>query len=179
MNTGTSVYGLGEQRLKQRQTKSHNTVEVDNLDSSEVWSGFRVARRAYSHLISSEITPNGIKLEAEHDGYERLKNSVMHNRQIISISDKILINDTLDGKWEVAKAYFHFHPDIQIKRQSTSEFLITLLRGEKIHFKSSSDKIIMANSHWSPEFGKDIPNITLEISFNSTKVTSEFHILNI
>ena len=40
VNTGISQYGLGERGLKERKTLSHNIVEVDGLDSSQVWSGF-------------------------------------------------------------------------------------------------------------------------------------------
>ena len=46
VNSGTSEYGLSLKRLRQRKTFSHNTVEVDCKDSSQVWSSFRVANRA-------------------------------------------------------------------------------------------------------------------------------------
>jgi uncharacterized heparinase superfamily protein len=44
--SGTSVYGSGEQRQLERGTAAHSTVVVDGENSSEVWGGFRVARRA-------------------------------------------------------------------------------------------------------------------------------------
>ena len=46
VNSGTSCYGLGPERLRQRGTAAHNTVVVDGENSSEVWGGFRVAGRA-------------------------------------------------------------------------------------------------------------------------------------
>jgi uncharacterized heparinase superfamily protein len=46
VNTGTSCYGSSPERLRQRGTLAHNTVCLAGRDSSEVWSGFRVARRA-------------------------------------------------------------------------------------------------------------------------------------
>ena len=45
-DSGTSVYGSSDERLRQRGTAAHNTVLIDEQNSSEVWSGFRVARRA-------------------------------------------------------------------------------------------------------------------------------------
>lgn len=36
VNSGTSIYGLGEERLRQRKTETHNTVVVDGEDSSSV-----------------------------------------------------------------------------------------------------------------------------------------------
>ena len=48
VNSGTSQYEAGPERSRQRGTAAHNTVIVDGHDSSEVWAGFRVARRASS-----------------------------------------------------------------------------------------------------------------------------------
>ena len=41
VDTGTSVYGESEERLRQRGTAAHNTVSVDGQNSSEVWSRFQ------------------------------------------------------------------------------------------------------------------------------------------
>ncbi|MEA1049046.1 alginate lyase family protein [Lamprobacter modestohalophilus] len=46
VNGGTSRYGTGPERLAERGTAAHSTVQIDGADSSEVWGGFRVARRA-------------------------------------------------------------------------------------------------------------------------------------
>src|SRR5690606_11840873 len=46
VNSGISQYGEDAERHRQRSTAAHNTVEVDGENSSEVWAGFRVARRA-------------------------------------------------------------------------------------------------------------------------------------
>lgn len=46
-NSGTSRYGRGEMRHWERSTAAHYTVEIDGENSSEVWDGFRVARRDY------------------------------------------------------------------------------------------------------------------------------------
>ena len=46
VNTGTSQYGSNLARHSERRTAAHNTVEVNNADSSEVWSSFRVGNRA-------------------------------------------------------------------------------------------------------------------------------------
>ena len=47
VNSGISRYGTSLIRQFERSTEAHNTVAIDNKNSSEVWSGFRVARRAY------------------------------------------------------------------------------------------------------------------------------------
>ncbi len=46
VNGGTSVYGTGARRCSSARTAAHSTVSWTGTDSSEVWSGFRVGRRA-------------------------------------------------------------------------------------------------------------------------------------
>jgi uncharacterized heparinase superfamily protein len=42
VNSGTSQYGVDDERDRQRCTAAHNTLEIDGKSSSEVWAGFRV-----------------------------------------------------------------------------------------------------------------------------------------
>lgn len=50
-------------------TAAHSTVQIDGADSSEVWGGFRVARRARVFAVSVDGPPAD---SAAHDGYRRL-----------------------------------------------------------------------------------------------------------
>src|SRR5690606_17543484 len=43
VNSGTSQYGHDNQRAYERSTKAHNTLCINEENSSEVWGGFRVA----------------------------------------------------------------------------------------------------------------------------------------
>ena len=78
VNSGTSVYGSDLERLRQRGTAAHNTVTIDGEDSSEVWGGFRVARRA--RPIDLEINANDKFIGCAHDGYSRLPGKPTHRR---------------------------------------------------------------------------------------------------
>ncbi|WP_434143872.1 heparinase II/III domain-containing protein [Photobacterium leiognathi] len=80
VNSGTSEYGLTKERLRQRQTAAHNTIEVDGEDSSEVWGGFRVARRAYPSTPIINQSKNDISISCSHNGYKRLSGKVTHKR---------------------------------------------------------------------------------------------------
>lgn len=100
VDTGISTYEANVTRLKERGTAAHNTVTINNENSSEVWSSFRVARRATVQLLKEE--PNHII--AEHSGYKKLKSR--HQREWIFSEDKIKINDYLDGKIKKGKAHF-------------------------------------------------------------------------
>ncbi|MEY6432337.1 heparinase II/III-family protein [Thioalkalicoccus limnaeus] len=57
VNGGTSRYGSGPERLAERSTAAHSTVQIDGADSSEVWGGFRVARRARPFRRKADSPP--------------------------------------------------------------------------------------------------------------------------
>ena len=85
VNSGTSCYGSSNERLRQRGTRVHNTVDIDGQNSSEVWGGFRVARRAYPKqlkILNSE-SGNNLEVHCSHDGYDRLKGNPVHSRSWI------------------------------------------------------------------------------------------------
>ena len=65
VDTGISTYEKNAIRQSERATHSHNTVKIGSKEQTQVWGGFRVAKRAkITHLIEK---PNLI--EASHDGY--------------------------------------------------------------------------------------------------------------
>ncbi|MGC4005804.1 MAG: alginate lyase family protein [Pirellulales bacterium] len=80
VNSGVSRYGDDTERLRQRGTAAHNTVTIDQADSSEIWSGFRVARRARPHDLRVDAHGDAVTLSCAHDGYRRLPGHVTHER---------------------------------------------------------------------------------------------------
>lgn len=76
VNRGTSEYGTGPRRQLERGTAAHSTVEVGAQNSSEMWSGFRVGRRARV----SELSLEDFDLRAAHDGYRFLPGAPVHRR---------------------------------------------------------------------------------------------------
>ena len=108
VNSGISTYECGAERQWQRGTAAHNTVRVDGCDQSEVWSAFRVARRARPFDVT---TDNRGWAEAAHDGYHRLKAPVTHRRRIELRKDDLVITDTLDGRGvHEIELFFHLYP---------------------------------------------------------------------
>ena len=115
VDTGTSLYGEGPERLRQRGTAAHNTVVVDDQDSSEVWRGFRVARRAYPRDVRVDASSEPWTVSAAHDGYRRLPGRVIHRRRWEFGSNSLLVADRVEGKHASARARFHFHPRIEVR----------------------------------------------------------------
>jgi uncharacterized heparinase superfamily protein len=105
---GVFDYTAGLLRDRLRGTGSHNTVEIDGTNQSEVWSAFRVGRRARVTLLhcSEQL------LLAAHDGYARL--GVRHERRIDAVEGvgwRVL--DTLCGRGShVADARLRLHPSL-------------------------------------------------------------------
>jgi len=103
VDTGLSTYETCNRRDIERSTASHNTVEIDGQNQSEVWGGFRVGDRA--NIIDLKELENII--EATHNGY----GDILHTRKWIFKKETIIIKDNLTQKSK-AIARLHFHPDI-------------------------------------------------------------------
>ncbi|NPA81725.1 MAG: hypothetical protein GXO31_03845 [Epsilonproteobacteria bacterium] len=121
VDTGVSTYENNEIRFFERSTAAHNTVKIGDYEQSEIWSSFRVARRA--KIISLIEKENFI--EASHDGYERI--GYIHKRRFEKFENKIIIQDFIE-KREDAKndldivSYLHFHPDVKVILRENSIF---------------------------------------------------------
>jgi len=123
VNTGTGEYGNSVERLRQRGTSAHSTIEVDGYDSSEVWSGFRVARRARILNKEIETMADNIRFKASHNGYLRLKNGAVHSREWTISSGNCRINDYVSGAKNKVVSRFYLHPDLEMEVNNQSVIL--------------------------------------------------------
>lgn len=146
VDSGLSTYNTGKIRDSERSTKSHNTVEINSENSSEVWGGFRVANRA--NIVQFEEKENYIK--ATHDGYKK-EFGVLHTRKWKVDKNKIVIEDILN-KNSKAVARLHFYPDI------IESEIINKINLEKLQYK-------IETYNYSPEFNKTLKALVLEILF--------------
>jgi len=174
VNSGTSVYGRSQLRHMQRKTCSHNTVEVDGRDSSQVWSGFRVAKRAdILHRSSSVDEVKGlVVMTGAHNGYKGFTSGCNHSRKISVFPNKLLIIDKLEGKFSNAVSRYFFHPDLKVLLVAGK----LSVRGEC--FELTSDltgcSAILNRSKWYPEFGKSFDSVVLEVTFVGNTSGVEF-----
>ncbi|MFA5913765.1 MAG: alginate lyase family protein [Burkholderiales bacterium] len=168
VNSGTSTYEAGDERLRQRGTAAHNTVIVDGHDSSEVWSSFRVARRARPFDVQWEKDGDAYRLEAAHDGYLRLPGRVVHRRSWRLSADRLEIADVLEGRWRSAMSCWHVHPEFQV---SAREHDILLLDGRTSTATLSVDNgaFDLSQDTWHPEFGTSILNTTIRLPIHGPR----------
>jgi len=165
VNSGTSEYGESPERLRQRGTAAHNTVSVDGADSSEVWAGFRVARRARARLVSAVAGPV-TELVGEHDGFLRLPGRNLHARRWHLDERQLLIEDRISGRFDHAEAYLHIHPDVQARRIAEHHFELRLpdARLVPLQFSGAASTELRAGS-WHPRFGSVLRNQVLVARF--------------
>lgn len=160
VNSGISQYGLGKERLLQRGTATHNTVEIDSQNSSEIWSGFRVARRVSPQVDS--IDQKGNQIDELVASYKSLKGA-KHHRSVTFHEQKISLTDHITGQFHQAISYLYFHPDVQIQQVSSNEYQCKLANTTVyLHLDGQVDSQLL-NTLWHPEFGKSIDNVCLKI----------------
>jgi uncharacterized heparinase superfamily protein len=156
VNSGTSVYGTSFERLRQRGTAAHSTIEIDGENSSEIWSGFRVARRAmpFKIEISKVDTENKtISFNASHNGYQRLKNKPIHKRSWFFSGNEWTIEDDISGKKNQITARYFLHPDLQIENIDNKYIISKNKRNLAVINFLNSIKSQLIDSTYHDEFG--------------------------
>ena len=164
VNSGISQYGDGPDRLYQRSTSAHNTVLINNENSSEVWSGFRLARRAKPFGMHTQINQQVFRFGAAHDGYHRLASKITHQRRWQYDNRSLTIIDQLQGVYQSAEARFHLHPDIIIESQQPDRVSLLLADKNRVLIRFQGEfQLEQIASHWHPRFKASIPNRCLII----------------
>lgn len=161
IEVGTSTYQINPRRHLERSTESHNTVVVNNENQSQVWSGFRVAKRANILLIKDD---SDIIL-AQHDGYK----NILHQRKANFLEKQINITDTIFGEAEMATAHWHFHPNIVIRLDKNK----IKFDGGEIIFENF-DNVSMEEYYFASEFNKLILSKKIKVNFQKELITKFF-----
>ena len=171
VNSGTSEYGTSNERLRQRGTAAHSTVVVADTDSSEVWSGFRVARRAQVDAIEMTETPQALTVSARHDGYTRLPNGPRHSRRWTLTESGLRIHDRLDPATP-GEARFHLPPGVSAEigtadaaSDAEPTGLLYLPSGQSLRWRAHGATARVDATTWHPRFGESQPCTCLVLTF--------------
>lgn len=173
VNSGISTYQESALRMKQRSTYSHNTVEVDGENSSDVWKSFRVAKRADIEQLKCDSMSDQTMITASHNGYKRLKGKVTHCRKWMLIKNSLTIEDSLTGSFKRAIARFHLHPEISVS-EVTSDYCEITTNHRKILVNIAEGILTYRHSNYYPEFGLAEENGCLEVHFQSPRTEVRF-----
>lgn len=168
VNGGTSQYGSGPVRLDERGTKAHNTLAINGKDSSEVWSGFRVARRAYPMDLEVEQVGQSVVVNCAHDGYRRLHGQPVHKRSWQFRPGELVVQDRVIGEFATAIAFFHFHPDVKVTALDHRRYSLYLpCSGQEIQLIVLSGAARIENGFFAPEFGIRLKSKCLAVRLES------------
>ncbi len=117
VDPGTYRYnGEPEFRKYFKGTRAHNTVMIDGLNQAVQETGFIWSRPYKSKLLKSVEINDGFFLQANHDGYMRIKESIQHFRSIANFDKtNFFVKDTFFGKGvHTFELNYHIHPDSEI-----------------------------------------------------------------
>ena len=173
VNGGTSRYDTSPERLSQRGTASHNTVVVNGENSSEVWSSFRVARRASP--VGKRVYEHDEQqiLECAHDGYTRLSPSCIHHRKWTLQDGRLLVEDWIEGNFGTGTARYHLHPSVMVELVEPSSGLLHLPGGRRVQFKAHGARCLIAASRYHPGFNQSLHSQCIELSFETDRCSFE------
>ncbi|WP_421864779.1 heparinase II/III family protein [Motiliproteus sp.] len=177
VNSGISCYGVGTERQRQRGTAAHNTLIVDQADSSEVWGGFRVGRRAAPEVlqVESSVGAQGesIDLGGAHNGYEYLVGKPTHYRHWQLTKSGLRVSDSVQGGFKHAQARFHIHPDWLVELDGRGG-MARCSDGKEVRIEVLSGQPRLEYDQYHPEFGLSVTNRCLSIDAEAGRVSVEF-----
>jgi uncharacterized heparinase superfamily protein len=173
VNSGTSQYGLGAERLRQRGTAAHSTVEVDGADSSEVWGGFRVAGRARPFGLVIEDDGQALTVSCAHDGYRRLAGKPVHRRRWCLAKHALQVTDFIENDFRKAVARYYLHPSLAVSGDGLAGQM-ELPGGRAVRWRVLGGTARLAAATWHPEFGLSIPCQCIEVAFDGQQAHVEF-----
>ncbi|MCX6218392.1 alginate lyase family protein [Spirosoma sp.] len=169
VDSGTSTYEPGPRRAWERSTAAHNTVEVNGVNSSEVWANFRVGRRARVTILDDTSD----QLTARHDGYRHL--GLTHERAWlieptgITITDQLVRVRNRPNEVPTGVARFHVHPaaTVQIAGQTVS------VDGWTFAFVSEAERLVTLESYAMAEgFNQLHPGYCIRVDFRGNLKTT-------
>ncbi|MFT5816370.1 MAG: putative heparinase superfamily protein, partial [Psychroserpens sp.] len=172
VNSGTSLYGMSEERLRQRGTSAHNTLVLNDHNSSEVWSGFRVARRANigNRVVGKVSNEQTVEFSAAHNGYKKQGINCIHHRTWKVTSTGCEVNDAIQGEFSSAVGALHLHPDIKVSFADSSKCIIHSSDHE-IELELIGADLSIIDSTWHPGFGIVMASKKLILQYKQSRVT--------
>lgn len=152
VDTGISTYEKNSRRQYERSTVAHNTVSVGNCNSSEVWGGFRVGKRANVEVYIDSDN----HISASHNGFVGIR----CKRDFVNDQRGFVVTETL-SKHVKAESFIHLGPDVQIKEASKDKVLTSLGVIEVYN----AERLEVVDEFVSTEYNKLTPIKKIIISF--------------
>jgi uncharacterized heparinase superfamily protein len=158
IDTGTSSYEPGPVRAYQRSTAAHNTVELDDGDSTEVWGAFRAGRRARVRAASAVAADGTVTIEAAHDGYRNLPGRPVHHRRWSVDPREMRVDDTVSGRGRHrVTVHWHLAPGTVVRLVKRGAVISTAAGDVGVTVYASSELTVEAGTaQVSTGFGQTV-----------------------
>ena len=110
VDPGISTYEIGDVRLFERSSINHNTISINSFNQSDMWSSFRVGKRAKSNILqhNDKIIKSSVTNFYHNSNYT-------HTRTIKIINKSILIIDEVSNLSPNDICYSNIHFDNNLK----------------------------------------------------------------
>ncbi|HUS51788.1 MAG TPA: alginate lyase family protein, partial [Candidatus Paceibacterota bacterium] len=173
VDPGTYVYTPDfKARNRFRSTRAHNTVMIDNQEQNPISKDpFYIEQTGELTVNQWETKGEEIILEAEHDCYERLRCSVVHNRtfsfnkkeRVLHIKDKFKGRGDHELEWN-----FHLSSEIKIwvkeDRAEQKEVILIGNNGSLIFSVPKVLNCVIIEDKVSLSYGNKIPAKTIRLT---------------
>ena len=168
-NSGVFEYNSGQKRDYSRSTRAHNTLAFDKINQSEVWSSFRVARKASVSASILELTCNKLDIIGTVTGFD-FNDLIEHKRRCIKERDKITFIDTTSALYcnRPAKIYYHLMPNYDYLLEKDKLFIADKSLN-KIATVELSHEFKIKKTPLYTEFGLEELKSTLVVSLSKPK----------
>ncbi len=180
VNRGTSVYGTGERRQMERGTAAHNTVTVAGQDSSEIWAGFRVGRRAKVLGVSLQEAPRVTLVSASHTGYVHLPGKPVHHRlwewqsnDHLVVHDEIIAlreYDSWSAQQPASVARYHLSPGLRVVHKSPVEWQVFMADRPLVTAHVQEGKAALEEWQHAVGFGELAQAWTIAVTLSPTSL---------
>ena len=164
VNAGVRGYADDASRAWCRSTQAHNTVQIGEDDQVELWSAFRVGRRAAPTLIEAEVrgptrVATGVYVWPHVGGAPR------HARTVALLDDgDLVVADVVRGAGRRrVRSYLHLHPDVTVRRTGEREAELRLGH-HTLALRTAGARMELGVAPYYPQMGvsQEGPLITLE-----------------
>ncbi|MEY4167766.1 MAG: hypothetical protein RIR52_1590 [Acidobacteriota bacterium] len=128
VDTGVHGYGGDQFRHYCRSTRAHNTISIDGLEQSEIWSTFRMGGKA--RIVDCIVNPSdgGWSFRATATHFTR--SQPRHERCIDrDTGGTWTITDRIIGAFRRAESFLHLHPDLEVEMEGDGSYR---LRSESV-----------------------------------------------
>lgn len=173
----SGVHGYGGDRFREycRSTRGHNTVMFDDREQSEVWSTFRMARRA--RAVNAEARGDAASWNFR-GSFARYDGGVTHERRIHRGEDGVwtVADIARQGEVTVASSFIHLHPDVEASKIGRTAILCCY-DNRQVWIEPFADEGVAINAclvsgseapvqGWHfPDFGIAQPSVTIQFTY--------------